>query len=273
MARDLWSGILSGPVDGPERVRAEYADVDAVVGLTVTHLSSRLRGRIARLERDGVVLRTPTGGERVFRLIPGAFAVDGRAVNLVRPRPAPTADRPVTTASGSIAGEATPARVAQASRIFVEGRHDAELLERVWGDDLRGEGIVVELLDGIDHLPDTIRAFQPGPGRRMGVLVDHLVEGSKEARLAGSVRHPQVLVTGTPFVDVWQAIRPHVVGLETWPVIPKGQPWKAGICGALGVADPAVLWRQLLSSVRTYADLEPALVGAVERLLDFLTDA
>ena len=29
------------------------------------------------------------------------------------------------------------ARVARASRIFVEGRHDAELVEKVWGDDLR----------------------------------------------------------------------------------------------------------------------------------------
>lgn len=273
MARDPWSGILSGPVDGPQRLRAEYADVEAAVGLDVTHLSSRLRGRIARLERDGVVLRTPTGGERVFRLIPGAFAVEGRPVNLVRPRPAPAASGLTTTASGSIAGEATPARVAKASRIFVEGRHDAELLERVWGDDLRGEGIVVELLDGIDHLPDVIQAFQPGPGRRMGVLVDHLVSGSKEARLAQSVRHPHVLVTGTPFVDVWQGIRPHVVGLEAWPVIPKGQPWKAGICAALGEPDPAVLWRRLLASVRTYADLEPTLVGAVEQLLDFLTEA
>jgi len=32
------------------------------------------------------------------------------------------------------------------------------------------------------------------------------------------------------------------------------------------------MWRRVLASVRTYADLEPALVGAVERLIDFVTE-
>lgn len=86
------------------------------------------------------------------------------------------------------------------------------------------------------------------------------------------VDHPAVLVTGTPYVDVWQAIRASAVGIESWPVVPKGRPWKEGICEALGVADPGLLWRRLLGSVRSYADLEPALVGAVEQLLDFLVD-
>ena len=53
------------------------------------------------------------------------------------------------------------AHVARASRIWVEGVHDAELVERVWGDDLRIEGIVVERLDGADHLADEVRAFGP----------------------------------------------------------------------------------------------------------------
>ena len=70
------------------------------------------------------------------------------------------------------------ARVARASRIYVEGRHDAELVEKVWGDDLRIEGVVVEYLEGVDDLPGIVNRFQPGPGRRLGVLVDHLVEGS-----------------------------------------------------------------------------------------------
>jgi hypothetical protein len=164
------------------------------------------------------------------------------------------------------------ARTAKESRILVEGIHDAELVERVWGDDLRGEGVVVERLDGVDHLPGAVATFGPGPGRRLGVLVDHLVPGSKEARLVATLRDPDVLVTGTPYVDVWQAVRPGIVGLSSWPVIPKGQDWKAGICRALGQSDAATCWRHILGSVRSYADLEPALVGAVERLIDFVTE-
>jgi hypothetical protein len=163
------------------------------------------------------------------------------------------------------------ARVARRSRIWVEGVHDAELVEKVWGDDLRIEGIVVERLDGADHLEDEVRAFAPGPGARLGVLLDHLVAGSKEARLAAAVRHPHVLVTGTPYVDVWEAVRPRAVGIEAWPVIPKGQDWKTGICRELGVADPRVMWRRILDSVHDWKQLEQPFVAAVEQLIDFVT--
>ena len=95
------------------------------------------------------------------------------------PRPSPRARR-----RGSVAVHGAKARVARASRIFVEGRHDAELVEKVWGDDLRIEGVVVEYLGGVDDLADHLRDFRPGPERRVGVLVDHLVPGSKESRIA-----------------------------------------------------------------------------------------
>jgi hypothetical protein len=103
------------------------------------------------------------------------------------------------------------------------------------------------------------------------VLVDHLVPGSKEARLAAAVAETHVLVTGTPFVDVWQAVKPAVVGIPAWPVVPRGEDWKTGVCTRLGV-DPIAMWPRILASVRTYADLEPALVGSVERLIDFVTE-
>jgi hypothetical protein len=102
--------------------------------------------------------------------------------------------------------------------------------------------------------------------------VDHLVPGSKEARLAESVRRPHVLVTGTPYVDVWQAVRPKVVGIDAWPEIPKGTPWKEGVCRALGVSQPGELWRRILGSVRDWRDLEQPLVRAVEELIDFVTE-
>jgi len=271
---DPWAGILSGPVDGQARMRAPYADVTGAPGLAVRHRGSGFTGTVARWERDGVVLRGASSLERIFLATPGGFDVEGRAVTLVRPpvaRSVPGAGVASVTASGSLAVAGSRARVARASRILVEGVHDAELVERVWGDDLRVEGVVVERLDGIDHLARVIDDFGPGPGSRLGVLVDHLVPGSKEARLAAGVAHPHVLVTGTPFVDVWQAVKPAVVGIPGWPAVPRGEDWKTGVCARLGV-DPSTMWPRVLASVRSYADLEPSLVGAVERLIDFVTD-
>ena len=270
--RDPWAGILSGPVDGPAKLRATYPEVAGAPGLRTRHRGSGFTGTVARWERDGVVLRGASGLERIFLASAGGFDVEGRAVTLARPAPArPAAPAAEVTASGSLAVAGQRARVARASRILVEGVHDAELVERVWGDDLRVEGVVVERLDGIDDLAQVVQAFGPGPGARLGVLVDHLVAGTKEARLAASVADPHVLVTGTPFVDVWQAVKPAVVGIGAWPEVPRGEDWKTGVCARLGV-DPLTMWPRILVSVRSYADLEPALVGAVERLIDFVTE-
>jgi hypothetical protein len=268
------AGILSGPIDAPpeQRLAAVYPQVPAVPGMVVTHRASGFTGAVLRVEGGGVELRGRTGQERVFRLAPGAFSLDGKAVSLVRAAAPPGGGTAGVTASGSLAVAGADARVARAGRLWVEGVHDAELVERVWGDDLRIEGVVVERLDGIDHLESAVRRFSPGPARKLGILVDHLVDGSKESRIAGSVRHPQVMVTGTPFVDVWQAVRPSVLGIDRWPDIPMGTEWKAGVCRELGFGEPRAAWRRILGAVRTYADLEPALVGAVERLIDFVTD-
>ena len=226
-----------------------------------------------------------TGLEKTFAVRPGDFAVEGRTVHLVPPAvTAPEdADLPdlrggrvradARTASGSRVVDGAKARVARASRILVEGKHDAELVEKVWGDDLRIEGVVVELLDGVDHLEDAIRAFGPGRDRRLGVLVDHLVAGSKEARVAAAVQDPDVLVLGTPFVDIWAAIRPKAAGIDAWPDIPKGTPWKEGVCAALGVGDPPAFWRELLGRVEGWGDLDQTLVAAVEQLIDFVTSS
>jgi hypothetical protein len=265
-------GILGGPVDGPARLRAAYPTVEAVRGTRATHRSSRFLGRVVRLEGDFVVLRNGTGTERHFSMVPGAFSVDGDTVTLIRPARRAAPAPPGRTASGSVAVPRAPARVARGSRILVEGIHDAELVEKVWGDDLRLEGVVVERLDGVDHLPDVVRSFAPGPGRRLGVLVDHLVAGSKEARTAAEVSGPHVLVTGTPYVDVWEAVRPRLLGLAAWPEVPRGRPWKEGVCEVLGEPEPGRLWRRILGTVTSYADLEPPLVGAVERLIDFVTE-
>jgi hypothetical protein len=172
------------------------------------------------------------------------------------------------------------ARVALSGRIYVEGRHDAELVEQVWGDDLRVEGVVVEYLGGVDDLVGVVAEFRPGPQRRLGVLVDHLVPGSKESRLAEAVRRgpggSDTLVVGHPFVDIWQAVKPARLGLAEWPVIPRGTDWKHGICQALGwphadQADIAAAWRRIRGRVRDWTDLDAALIGRVEELIDFVT--
>ena len=107
----------------------------------------------------------------------------------------------------------------------MEGIHDAALVERVWGHDLRVEGIVVEPIDGLDNLPEAVAEFRPGATRRLGVLVDHLVPRSKESRIADSVLAEfghSVLITGHPYIDIWQAVRPAAVGIKSWPDVPRG---------------------------------------------------
>ena len=272
----MTGGILGGPIDGPARTAAQYPHTEGVVGLRVLHRASGYTGTIVAFDGTQVLLRGHTGLERAFDNTPGSFAVDGTATHLVAPRATTDADAPrvkpgVRTASGSRAVAGAKARVARASRIWVEGIHDAELVEKVWGDDLRVEGIVVERLDGADHLADAVAAFGPAADARLGVLLDHLVPGSKEARLAESVRHRHVLVTGTPYVDVWQAVRPAALGIPGWPEIPKGQPWKDGVCAALGVGDPRAFWRRILGAVQDWKQLEQPFVAAVEQLIDFVT--
>lgn len=239
-------------------------------------------GAVTAVEKSGgvhvVVLEDRRGRTRSFPLGAG-FWIEGKPVRLVPPRgQAPRT--PARTASGSLAVSGARARVARGSRIWVEGRHDAELIERVWGDDLRIEGVVVEMLDGVDHLAERAREFAPGPGQRLGVLVDHLVPGSKESRIAADTIRAcgaeHVLVLGHPYVDVWQAVKPARLGLSEWPHVPRGTDIKVGTLAALGwpaanQADIARGWKRILGRVRDFRDLEPSLLGRVEELVDFVT--
>jgi hypothetical protein len=229
-------------------------------------------GTVTKVGRCAVTVEDRRGRARHFVLDGQRAWLDDRTVSLVPGAPpAAAAGAPDTTRSGSIAVRQGPARVARASRIWVEGTHDAELLELVWGDDLRAEGIVVEPLGGIHDLAADVAAFRPGPQRRLGVLADHLVPGSKESRIVATVRHPHVLVTGHPYVDVWAAVKPRVLGIEAWPDVPRGEPWKEGLCARLGYSDPPTLWRTLRGNIDGWRDLEQPLVKAVEELLDHVT--
>jgi hypothetical protein len=255
---------------GNWRRRKVVPEVDAERDLVVEDVDSGFCGAVVGFELGAVVLEDRHGKRRNFPLDPAAFLLDGSVVTLRRPTVSVPAARKVT-ASGSVAVDGGKAQVAKASRIWVEGIHDAALVERIWGDDLRIEGVVVEPLDGIDDLAAAVRSFQPSARRRLGVLVDHLVPGSKESRIVAAVTDPDVLVTGHPYIDIWQAVRPERVGLKKWPVIPPGRPWKEGICAAVGVREPADMWRRILSSVNSYKDVETPLINSMERLIDFVT--
>lgn len=265
------AGILSGPIeDDPRRRKQTWPTEQARKGLTVRHRTTGYVGTVVRFAGTQVTIKDKRGREHILPVSDGAFSVEGRTVTLVRP--APTArTEPSETASGSVPPPDRRARVARPSRILVEGIHDADLVEKVWGDDLRAEGVVVMPLHGADDLAAIVTEFEPTEERRLGVLLDHYVANTKEWHLAAEVDDPNVLITGHPYVDVWQAIKPEVIGIEAWPVVPKGTDWKTGICAGIGFSGtPAELWPRLLAQVSSFRDLEPGLVGSVEQLIDFV---
>ncbi|GAA5081648.1 hypothetical protein HNP84_002783 [Thermocatellispora tengchongensis] len=260
--------------DWRRRKKAAIPQIPAEPDLVVEDAGSGFCGAVVACDKEAVTLEDRFGRRRLFPLAPAAFLLEGKPVTLVRPPAAPPAGGAGRrrSASGSIAVEGLRARVARESRIYVEGVHDAALVEKIWGHDLRVEGVVVEYLEGVDDLPAIVAEFGPGPGRRLGVLVDHLVPGSKESRIAAQVASPHVLVVGHPFVDIWQAVKPATLKIPAWPRVPHGRPWKQGVIEALGWRmEPADAWRRILGAVSSYTDLEPELLGRVEELIDFVT--
>ncbi len=267
--------VLSTDWRRPPRGRTTEQTADK--GVVVEDVSSGFCGEIVGVERDlgTVTLEDRHLKRKTFELGPG-FLLEGKPVSLVAPTPK-VASAPTRSASGSRVVTDHRARVALPSRILVEGKHDAELVEKVWGHDLRVEGVAVEMLHGVDDLVGVVDDFAPTTDRRLGILVDHLVTGSKESRIAAQLSgRPHVLVVGHPYVDVWQAVKPGRLGVDAWPTVPRSVEWKRGICAAFGwphasQADVARAWQHILSRVDSWTDLEPEFLGRVEELIDFVT--
>lgn len=265
-AQDYGRDVFAG------RKKQQVPEVAAEAGLVVEDPASGFCGAVVRVEHGGVVLEDARGRHRLFPMRPAAFLLEGKPVTLRRP----ATSRPATqgrSASGSVRVDGLRARTARTARIWVEGQHDAELVERVWGHDLRVEGVVVEPLHGIDELESLVAEFGTAPHRRLGVLVDHLVAGSKESRTVAATRGEHVLVTGHPYVDIWQAVRPASLGIAGWPSVPRDTDWKTGVCAALDWGKPYEGWQRVLAGVHSFRDLETPLIGAVEQLIDFVTAA
>lgn len=275
-AQDLSRASINNRPASPRRVELKR-------GMVLEDLNGWV-GEVVRAERIGgeIFFGLEDAHRRVknFPLGIGYF-LEGEPVEIVAPTPRKTSGRKISR-SGSVAVENAPARVARASRIWVEGLHDAELVEKVWGHDLRVEGIVVEPLHGVDDLATAVKEFSPGPERRLGILVDHLLKGTKEERVvAEALAVPgaagNIKIVGHPFIDIWQAVKPQVLGIPVWPQVPRGEDWKKGILRRLGQPhqnqeDVANAWKRILSRVDSYSDLDPALLGPVESLIDFLTE-
>lgn len=263
-----------------DRAAPRVAQVEATHDLVVEVADDGFCGAVTDVTGGLVELEDRHGRRRMFPLGAG-FLLDGAVVVLTQPAPRAPQQGRIRTASGSFAAADTRARTARASRILVEGRHDAELVEKVWGADLRAEGVVVEYLQGIDLLDAALRDEPPTRERRYGVLVDHLVPRSKEQRIAAQIaagpHGAHTLIVGHPFVDVWQCVTPRAVGIAAWPDVPREVEWKVGVCRALGwpaedQADIARAWQRILGRVTTFRDIEPALLGKVEQLIDFVTE-
>ncbi|MFV0901408.1 DUF3097 family protein [Rothia dentocariosa] len=275
-AQDLSRASINNRPASPRRVELKR-------GMVLEDLNGWV-GEVVRAERIGgeIFFGLEDAHRRVknFPLGIGYF-LEGEPVEIVAPTPRKTSGRKISR-SGSVAVENAPARVARASRIWVEGLHDAELVEKVWGHDLRVEGIVVEPLHGVDDLATAVKEFSPGPERRLGILVDHLLKGTKEERVvAEALAVPgaagNIKIVGHPFIDIWQAVKPQVLGIPVWPQVPRGEDWKKGILRRLGQPhqnqeDVANAWKRILSRVDSYSDLDPTLLGPVESLIDFLTE-
>ena len=276
---DIRSKQYSGDLTHARR-RPVSTEVEAVRDLVVEDVETGFCGAVIRVEKTPggptVTLEDRLGKQRVFPLGPG-FWIDGKPVTLVAPEAVPG---PCDTAADRLRAPSRSRRPGPGSRAPAGSTSRADTTpssSRRSGATTSGSRAS---WSSTWRASTTWRrsstASGPGPDARLGVLVDHLVPGTKEARIVeAAMRSPyaeHLLVVGHPYIDVWEAVKPSALGIEAWPRIPRGRPWKEGVCEALGwPVDTPAAWKRILRSVRDFRDLEPELLGRVEELIDFVT--
>src|SRR5215218_10631255 len=104
-------------------VRGQAPEVPAEPGTAVEDPASGFCGAVVKVDVREVTLEDRKGRRRVFPLRPAAFLFEGATATLVVPERAPAGR--ARSASGSVAVAGLKARTAKASRIWVEGIHDA----------------------------------------------------------------------------------------------------------------------------------------------------
>ena len=274
--RNPMSGILSGPIDAPpeDRLAKVFPKVPAVARHVADPPGQRVqrdpgadrgrRGRDPGADRHGAGL--PAGRRGILRRRPRRHPWCGGT----SPR---TRDAPAVTASGSVAvaehvGPGGPSRPALGGGRPRRRAGRAGVGRRPAGRGRRGRA------------PRRHRPPRRGPSGTSARVrpaswacwsttwsTGHK-ESAHRRRPSPSPgahhRHPVRRRLGGG-----QAVGAGYRGLAPDPHGPGVE--GRGLPGAR-VRRPAAAWRRILSSVRSYADLEPALVGAVERLIDFVTD-
>ena len=117
------------------------------------------------------------------------------------------------------------------------------------------------------------REFGPGPGRRLGVLVDHLVPGSKESRIVAGVdlavragHRPPVrrrLAGG----QAGRGRHPGVAGGPAGPAVEGGR-----LRGRSASPSRPTCGGGSWPRCDSYQDVETPLINSMERLIDFVTE-
>ncbi len=223
--------------------RRTVPEVPAEPGLVVEDPASGFCGAVVAADAREVTLEDRHGRRRVFPLLPAGVPGRGRRGHAGAARAARPA-APARSASGSVAG----------------GR--AHGAHRAGGADLGG-GPARRRAGGAGVGPRPA-----GRGRRRGADARHGRPGRRgrgvraRARGGGSgcwsttswpgrrspaaaaaSPGPHVLVTGHPYVDVWQAVKPSVVGIRAGRgcrAAPTGRPGSAPRCaGASRPTGPA----------------------------------
>ncbi len=199
--RRVADGILSGPIDldrGAGRPRVASPTVPATPGLALTERSSSAQLVVVAFVAGTVTVRDAFGETTQLRGPPGPrFAVDGRAVTLGPAAAAPAA-APVARRAGRSPlppRPGWPGPAASSSRASTTpswlragvGRRPAP----------RGHRRRAARRHGPPRRRDPARSG-PAPGRRLGVLLDHLVDGTKEARAAAATFRPRAWSPATP---------------------------------------------------------------------------
>ena len=122
-----------GPQEIAAPVRSQLPEVPVERGMVLEDVQSGWVGAVTRVEKSGgmhvVALEDRRGKSRSFRLGYG-FLLEGQPIRLMPPAPRQAPAPAGRTASGSVRVAGQRAQVAKASRIWVEGKHDAELVEK-----------------------------------------------------------------------------------------------------------------------------------------------
>ena len=272
------------PPGSPGSSRQRAPELAADPGLVVEDVETGWVGAVLRTEKSGgvhlVVLEDRHGKVRSFPLGPG-FWVDGAPVRLVPPRAIRagaaqahgerlggrarrTGPAPPGRPGSSSRGGTTPSWSRRCGVTTCASRASSWRCSTAWTTSRPPSGPSRPDRGDVSACSSTTS----WRGARNGT--------KPRAWPASPALREHVLVAGHPYVDIWQAVRPARLGLGRWPEVPRGRPWKEGVLAALGwphatAADVAAGWRRILAAVDSYADLEPALLGRVEELIDFVT--